>query len=315
MENKNEFDILIIGGGPGGLSSGLYAGRNLLKTAVIESGIVGGKILLTEKIENCLGFSNVTPSELKKRFYEHCLEFGAEFIKDEIIAVEFCNNVKRLVGKSGEEYFSKSVIIATGSGPKRLGVKGELEYIGKGVSYCAICDAPFFKEMEVVVVGSGDSAIEEALHLSKFARNVTIIVMHDENILDCNRKSKKVATDNRKISFAWNSEIKEIKGDENFVKSIVVENNKTGEKTEKEVDGVFIFIGNIPKTEIFAEAVELNQDGYIITNEFMQTNLEGVYAVGDVKEKGIRQIITAVADGAVAATFAEKYIGDNFNKN
>lgn len=302
------FDVLIIGGGPSGLSSGLYAGRNLLKTAIIEKSVIGGQMRLTKKIENYLGFVEVDTKELVEKFYNHCLEFGTNFIKDEIIRVDFTKDIKKVVGKSGEEYFSKTVIISTGTISRKLDILGVKEYLGKGISYCATCDAPFFKNMEVIVVGSGDSAIEEAMHISKFAKKVTIIVIHDENILDCNKKSGQKAMRNPKIDFLWNAELEEIKGNEYFVQSCVIKNNKTFEKFEKNVDGIFFFVGSVPKTEIFKDEIGLNRDGYIITNDCMETNIEGVFAVGDVREKNTRQVITAVSDGAIASIHAEKYI-------
>jgi len=304
------YDILIVGGGPAGLSAGIYGSRARLKTAVIEKGRVGGQVATTEEIENYPGFyKDVTGRGLMDIFAAHANHFGTEIIKGVAEDVELDSPVKRVITKSGEVYQSHAVILCPGAEPRSLNIKGEGKLRGKGVSYCATCDADFFEDLDIVVVGNGDAAIEEAIYLTKFANEVTIIVIHDEGILDCNKASAEKAFKNGKIKWIWSSVLEEILGDE-LVEEVVIKNIKTGELTHKEVNGVFFFVGTVPKTEFLAGKVELNNQGYIITNDLMETNLEGVYAAGDARNKYLRQVVTAAADGAIAAVAAEKYLAE-----
>ncbi|HHT62885.1 MAG TPA: thioredoxin-disulfide reductase [Clostridia bacterium] len=304
------YDLIIVGGGPAGLSAGVYGSRSRLKTAILQKGKPGGQAATTQDLENYPGFSRgTTGPALMEAMADHAQSFGTEIIREEVVDLELDGEVKVLNGKSGKEYLAKTVILAPGAEPRSLNIKGERALRGKGVSYCATCDADFFEELDVVVVGNGDAAVEEAMYLTKFAETVTIIVIHDEGVLDCNKASAELAFANPKIKWIWNSVLTEIKGD-GLVESVMIKNIKTGEITEMETNGVFFFVGTVPKTEILKGKVELNEQGYIITNELMETSVPGVYAAGDARMKYLRQVITAASDGAIAAVAAEKYLAE-----
>ncbi|HQD20177.1 MAG: thioredoxin-disulfide reductase [Bacillota bacterium] len=308
----NSYDLIIIGAGPAGLAAGIYASRSKLNTLVIEKGVIGGQAATTEEMENYPGFyQGVTGPQLTEHMHEHAEHFGCKFVKDEVVDLDLAGYEKVIVTKNGR-YTAKAVIIATGAEPRVLGVKGEKELKGKGVSYCATCDADFYEDLDVVVLGNGDAAIEEAIYLTRFAAKVSIIVIHDEGILDATKVIQERAFRNEKIEFIWNSTLEEIKGD-GIVEAVAVKNIKTGEVTELETNGVFIFVGTVPKTEMLKGKVELDQRGYIPTSEIMETNVDGVYAVGDVRVKYLRQVVTAAADGAIAAVAAEKYLQEEEN--
>jgi len=302
------YDLLIVGGGPGGLTAGMYGSRGRLKTAVIEKGRPGGQAATTMEMENYPGFFRHTSGpQVMDEFLAHAKHFGTEVFKGQVVDVSLEGEIKTVKTKAGDVYSGKTVIFSPGSQPRTLGVKGEGTLRGKGVSYCATCDADFFEELDVVVLGNGDAAIEEAMYLTKFAETVTVIVIHDEGILDCNKKSAEKAKENPKIKWVWNSTVAEIKGEE-LVEGVVLKNMKTGELTDMETNGVFVFIGSVPNTEFLKDKIELNKQGYIITNDRMETNVPGVYAVGDAREKYLRQVVTAAADGAIAAVTAEKFL-------
>ena len=311
----SSYDVIIIGGGPGGLAAGIYAARAKLSTLIIEKSRVGGQAATTEEMENYPGFfQGTTGPQLTQAMYEHARYFGCQFCKDEVVDLELEGWEKVIVTKQGR-YTAKAVIIATGAEPRTLGVKGEAELKGKGVSYCATCDADFFEDLEVVVVGNGDAAIEEAIYLTRFAAKVTIVVIHDEGVLDATKIIQERAFANEKIHFVWNSVLEEIKGD-GIVQAVAIKNLKTGAVTELATDGVFIFVGTVPRTEFLRGKLDLDERGYIPTTELMETSVDGVYAVGDVRQKFLRQVVTAAADGAIAAVAAEKYIHEeeNFRK-
>lgn len=304
------YDVIIIGAGPAGLSAGLYAGRARLNTLIIEKEKSGGQITLTTEVDNYPGaLEGETGYSLVERMEKQALGFGAEIVSDEILEVNLEGREKTVKGKKGE-YTGKAVIVATGASSKPLGCPGEKEFTGKGVSYCATCDGAFFEGLEVYVVGGGDAAVEEAMFITKFARKVTII--HRRDSLRAAKSIQEKAFENPKIDFMWNSAIKEIKGD-GLVNSMVVENIKTGEITEITADendgtfGIFVFVGYNPQTKVFEGKLDL-QNGYIKADENMKTNIEGVFAAGDVRTKSLRQVVTAAADGAIAAVQAEKYI-------
>lgn len=303
----NLYDLLVLGGGPAGLAAGMYGARARMKTAIIEKGKPGGQAATTEDLENYPGFGRGTTGPgLTQAMADHAAQFGAEFIKDAIMSLDLTSSPKKVVGRKGE-YYGKSVIYALGAEPRLLKAPGEGKLRGKGVSYCATCDADLFEELDVVVVGSGDAAIEEAEYLTKFAENVTVIVVHEEGKVDANRVSAERAFRNPKLKWVWNSTVKSINGDE-LVESVTLKNIKTGQESDYPTNGVFIFIGTTPITELIQNQITCNPYGYIITDEKMATNLEGVFAAGDVREKYLRQVITAAADGAVAAVAAEKYV-------
>jgi thioredoxin reductase (NADPH) len=304
------YDIIIIGAGPAGLAAAIYAGRARMSTLLIEKDADGGQIVITHEIENYPGgIEHETGPSLVNRMVEQARKFGAEKASDVITDVELEGDIKVLKG-SKAEYRGKTVIIATGAMPRPIGCPGEKEFIGKGVSYCATCDANFFEDFEVYVVGGGDSAIEEAMYLAKFARKVTIVHRRDE--LRAAKSIQEKAFANPKIEYMWDSVVVELKGD-GILNSMIVENTKTGEKREIVADeedgtfGVFVFVGFLPNSGIFKGKVKMDGD-YIITDEDCKTDIPGVFAAGDIRVKSLRQVVTAAADGAIAATQAEKYI-------
>ena len=301
------YDVIVIGAGPAGLSAGIYSGRSRLSTLIIEKSKAGGQAAITSEIENYPGGdAEETGPSLIAKMVKQAERFGVERVADEITGVDFSGPEKKLTGRKGE-YSGKTVIVASGAFPRPIGCPGEQEFTGKGVSYCATCDADFFEELDVAVIGSGDSAIEEALYLTKFAESVAIIVIHDEGVLDCNRRSAEKALAHPKLKWVWNATLEEIVGDE-MVESAIVKNIRTGERQTLDVNGVFVFVGMQPKTEFLKGKIELDQWGYIPTSDKMETNIPGVYAVGDVRAKYLRQVVTAAADGAIAAVAAEKFL-------
>lgn len=308
------YDVIIIGGGPAGLAAGLYAARSRLSTLIIEKSVDGGQIASTAEVENYPGsVHDATGPSLVARMVEQAIGFGAEKISDEIIEVDFSDKIKKIKSKNAE-YQGKTVIIATGAVPRPIGCPGERELTGRGVSYCATCDGPFFQDLEVFVMGGGDSAVEEAIYLSKFAKKVTIIHRRDE--LRAAKSIQEKAFANPKIDFMWDSVITEFKG-EGMLESFKVKNVKTDEEKEILPDeddgafGVFVYVGHLPSTKTFDNIIDMER-GYIKTNENMETNIPGVYAAGDNRVKLLRQVVTAAADGAIAAVQAEKYIEENF---
>lgn len=308
------YDVVIIGAGPAGLSAGLYAARARLNTLIIEKENAGGQIATTDEVANYPGsIENATGPSLVARMVEQAEGFGAVRVSDTITSVDFSEKIKVLKGEK-QEYQAKSVIIATGATPKPIGCPGEKELTGRGVSYCATCDGPFFEDLEVYVIGGGDSAVEEAMFLTKFARKVTIVHRRDE--LRAAKSIQEKAFKNEKIDFMWNTVVTEVKG-EGLLESMVVKNLKTNEEKEIFADendgtfGIFVFVGYNPATELFNGLVDM-ENGYIITDDNMKTNIPGVFAAGDNRVKSLRQVVTATSDGAIAAVQAEKYIEENF---
>jgi len=302
------YDILIIGAGPGGLTAGIYGSRGRLKTAILEKGRPGGQAATTMEMENYPGFyENATGPGVMDQFLAHAKHFGTVMLKGQATDLNLEGPVKTVTTKTGETYKARSIILSPGALPRTLGVKGEGPLRGKGVSYCATCDADFFEELDVVVVGNGDAAIEEAIYLTKFAETVTVIVLHNEGVLDCNKMSAEKAMKNPKIKWVWNSVLEEICGEE-LVEAVKVKNIKTGDISTMEINGVFVFIGTVPNTDFLQGKVALDKQDYIITNDRMETNIPGVYAVGDARAKYLRQVVTAAADGAIAAVSAERYL-------
>lgn len=304
------YDIVIIGAGPAGLAAGLYAGRSKMKTLIIEKAKAGGQIVITEEVENYPGsIENATGPTLISRMVKQVDEFGAERVIDTVKSVETEGEYKLVVG-SQATYKAKSVIVASGAKPKTLGCPGEKEFTGKGVSYCATCDAAFFEDFEVFVVGGGDSAVEEAIYLSRFARKVTIL--YRKGVFRAAKSLADKALNNEKIEVKWFTEVKEIAGD-GIVQEMTLFNNQTGEEEIIKADeddgmfGVFMFVGYEPQTQIYEGLLEM-EHGYIVTDTEMRTNVDGIFAAGDCRVKSLRQVVTACADGAIAATQAEKYI-------
>lgn len=311
------YDLIIIGAGPGGLAAGLYGARAKMDTLIIEKDKTGGQISTTEEVANYPGsIPDASGPTLVARMVEQVEEFGAQKVKDNILEVDFSKDIKVLKGEK-DVYKAKAVIVATGASPRKLDVPGEKELTGKGVSYCATCDADFFTDMQVFVVGGGDSAVEEALFLTKFAKQVTIV--HRRDSLRAAKSIQEKAFKNPKIDFKWDTAIKEIKGD-GIVESVIFENLKTNEVEEYLADeefgtfGIFVFTGYLPQTDLFKDVLEMDKQGYLITDTKMNSNIKGVFVAGDCRQKTLRQVVTAVADGAIAAVEAEKYVDEHFGE-
>ncbi len=308
------YDVIILGGGPAGLSAGLYAGRSRLKTLLIEKGAPGGQIALSADVENYPGqvLDGETGFTLSARMAEQCARFGVERVTDTIRAVQLDGAEKRLTGGKGE-YRARTLIIATGASPRPIGCENEKEFVGRGVSYCATCDGAFFRGLEVCVAGGGDSAVEEAIFLTRFARQVTVI--HRRDTLRAAKSIQERAFANPKIRFLWDSVVARVDGNE-AVEAVTVRNVRTGETTvlrapeEDGMMGLFGFVGYLPNTELFAGKLEL-ENGYIRTDGDMRTEVPGVFAAGDVRVKSVRQVVTAASDGAIAASQAERFISDS----
>lgn len=303
------YDVIILGGGPAGLSAGLYAGRSRLKTLLLEKGADGGQIALSSDVENYPGqlLEGESGPSLAARMAEQAKKFGVIRCSDAIQSVELTGDIKKLTGAKAS-YYARTVIIAAGSSPKRLGCMNEEKFIGKGISFCATCDAAFFRGLPVYVAGGGDSAVEEALYLTKFAESVTVI--HRRDTLRAAKSIQEKAFQHPKISFLWDSVVERADGSD-LLSTITVRNVKTQETTVAGSDsgliGLFVFIGSNPNSQLFEGILEM-KNGYIVTDENMRTNLPGVFAAGDIRVKSLRQVITAAADGAVAAVQAEHFI-------
>lgn len=306
-----EYDVIIIGGGPAGLTAGLYSARGGMKSLLIEMGMPGGQAANTDMIENYPGFpQGVSGIELMQMFMDQATTFGLEIKMAVAQELDLKNTPKKIVTSEGT-FLAKTVVIASGAVPRALNVPGEEKFRGAGVSYCAVCDGAFFRDKKVVVVGGGDSALEEANYLTKFAKEVVIIHRRDAfraiNVYQDRVKA------NPKITFLLNTVVEEIKG-EKKVEKVVVKNVQTGEIKEVATDGVFIFVGTVPKTDYLQNQITLDERGYVITNNELGCSLPGVFAAGDVRQKTLRQVSTAVGDGAVAAMSAERYITEKLTK-
>ena len=300
---KKIFDVVILGGGPAGFSAAIYAARGAVSTAIVDVNMLGGQPSNYLELENYPGFQLVGGYDLMEKFEEHADKFGVKkFPMQEIEKVDLAQ--KKIYTKE-YEFSAKSIIIATGAQPQKLGVLGEKEFVGRGVSYCAVCDGAFYKDKIVAVVGGGNSAIEEAMYLTKFAKKVYVI--HRRDKLRADKIIQERAFKNQKIEFIWNSIVFEIQG-ENTVKSILLKDTQTDKISKLDVDGIFPYIGISPNTELFSG--QLNQDkyGFIITDTTMATSVDGVYAIGDVRNTPLRQVVTAASDGAIGATYALRYI-------
>ena len=297
----------IIGAGPAGMTAALYAARSNLKVALIEGGLPGGQMNNTSDIENYPGYANISGPELAEKMFEPLENLGVEHLYGLVENIEDHGDVKKVI-TDDEEFETRTVIVATGSKHRLLGVPGEEELNSRGVSYCAVCDGAFFRDQDLLVVGGGDSAVEEAIFLTQFAKSVTIVHRRDE------LRAQKVLQDrafaNEKINFIWDSVVKEIKG-ENRVESIVIENVKTNQVTEHAFGGVFIYVGLDPVSDFTKDLQIQDESGWIVTDDHMKTRVAGVFAVGDVRQKDLRQVTTAVGDGAIAGQEAYKYITEH----
>ncbi|MDI3533664.1 MAG: thioredoxin reductase [Thermosediminibacterales bacterium] len=297
--------MIIVGGGPAGLAAGIYSARAKMKTLLIEKGLIGGQAATTSEIENYPGFpESVGGPELCELMEKQAKKFNIDIRTEEFKNLSISDKLK-LVETSKGTYQASAVILAMGAEPKKLGVKGEDEFRGAGVSYCATCDGFFYNGKKVMVVGGGDTAVEEALFLTKFAEKV--FVVHRRDQLRATKILQERAFSNKKIEIIWNSVVKRIEGS-NKVERVVMENVKTKQEKTVEVDGVFMAIGYTPTSDAIKKIINTDEAGYVITDEEMRTNIRGVYAVGDIRKKPLRQVITAVSDGAVAAVSASKYV-------
>ena len=302
---NKEYEVIIIGGGPAGLSAGLYASRARLGSLLIERGLVGGQIVNAERVENYPGFpEGISGLELTQLMHQQATKYELETLLAEATGIELKEGQK-VVKTTEANFIAKAVIIAGGSERDKLGIPGEKEFTGKGVSYCATCDAAFFKEQPVAVVGGGDAAITEALHLTQFASR--IIVIHRRHQLRASRILQEKAFAEPKIEFRWNTTVEEIKG-EDVVKRLSLCNVITGEKSTSDVAGIFVSIGFKPNTAYLKEIIPLDTTGHITTNEKMETQIPGIFAAGDIRYNSVRQAVTAAGDGVTAAIYAERFI-------
>lgn len=305
MTEEKIYDVIIIGAGPAGMTSAVYTSRANLSTLMIERGMPGGQMANTEEVENYPGFDHILGPELSTKMFEHAKKFGAEYaygdVKEVIDGKEY-----KTVNAGSKSYKGRTVIISSGAEYKKIGVPGEKELGGRGVSYCAVCDGAFFKNKELVVVGGGDSAVEEGVYLTRFASKVTIVHRRDE--LRAQKILQDRAFDNDKIDFIWSHTVKEINEKDGKVGSVTLVSTKDGEEQEFKTDGVFIYVGMLPLTKPFLNLGITNDMGYIETNERMETKIPGIFAAGDIREKTLRQIVTATGDGSIAAQSAQHYV-------
>lgn len=311
MTEPHLYDLIVVGAGPAGLSAGLYAGRATLDTLILEGDTVGGQVTTTSIVYNYPAVEKVDGTTLMNKMQQQVADFGVEIKHDQVASYDLNGEVKVVTGQSGQEYHARSVIIATGANPKKVGFPGEDEFRGRGIAYCSTCDGELFTGLQIFVVGGGYAAAEEADYLSRFGKHVTVLVRGDH--FTCPPLTADRALNNPKVSVEYNTEVKRVDGDD-YLTSATLVNNKTGKETVYHVDdgdntfGMFIYIGTQPATKELAGSVDLDKAGYIKTDEECATNVDGVYAAGDVIVKPLRQIITAASDGATAATAAEKYI-------
>lgn len=305
-ENTTDiYDVIIVGSGPAGMTAAIYTGRSLLKTLLLEKIGSGGQAALTELIENYPGFPHgINGYELSQRMEEQAKNFGASFEYADVQKITRDDKGLFHVHTESREFLSKTVIIATGASPKKLGIPNEEKFIGRGISFCATCDASFYRDKVVAVIGGGDSAVEEGMYLTKFAKKVYLIHRRDQ--LRAAKIVQERAFKTPGMEFIWNTIVEEVKG-ENFLEAIKLKNVKTGETSWLEVSGMFLYIGLYPNTS-FLEGVNCDEQGYILTDEMMRTNIPGLFAAGDCRHTPLRQVITAASDGAIAAYAVEKYL-------
>jgi thioredoxin reductase (NADPH) len=306
MAQSDLYDLIIIGGGPGGLSAAIYAMRAAMKTVLVEKGITGGQVTMSDEVENYPGFTHISGAELSMKFTQHAQSYDLEVISQEVTALDPGMDYHTVKLANGELLKAHAVVLATGGSPKKLDVPGEREFYGKGVSYCATCDGFFFRGKTVVVVGGGDSAAEEALYLAKLCKKVYIAHRRDE--LRASKILQQRIFDDCNIEMLWNTVVTDIKAGSDGVERVGLKDTVTADTRELEVDGVFIFIGFIPNNELVPAGTRMNADGMVVTDERCQTNSPGVYVIGDLREKFARQIVLSAADGCTAALAAAYFV-------
>ena len=310
-KKKTKFDVVIIGAGPSGYTAGIYCSRAGYDTLILSGILPGGQLVNTTEVENYPGFENsIMGPDLMIDMRKQSQKMGTTIIDDEVVDVDFSRKPFKVLTAS-EEYEGRAVIIATGANPRKMGLKGEETFAGKGVSYCATCDGPFFRNQEIVVVGGGDSAIEEATFLTKFA--TTVHIVHRRGELRASKVMQERALNNEKIKFHWDSAVIDIKGDQK-VQQAVLKNLKTNEETTLEIGGLFVAIGHTPNTKIFEKEIDLDDQGYVVLKNNTHTNVEGIFAAGDVHDRTYRQAITAASFGCMAAIDVDKYISESTEK-
>ncbi|OCA84727.1 thioredoxin-disulfide reductase [Pradoshia sp. D12] len=305
MSEEKIYDVIIIGAGPAGMTAAVYTSRANLSTLMLERGIPGGQMANTEEVENYPGYETILGPDLSTKMFEHAKKFGAEYAYGEVKQIIDGKEYKTIDAGS-KQYKTRTIIIATGAEYKKIGVPGEKELGGRGVSYCAVCDGAFFKNKELFVIGGGDSAVEEGVYLTRFASKVTIVHRRDE--LRAQKILQQRAFENEKVDFIWNTTLKSINEKDGKVGSVTLISTVDGTEREYPADGVFIYIGMLPLTKPFQTIGITNQAGYIETNDRMETKIPGIFAAGDVREKNLRQIVTATGDGSIAAQSAQHYV-------
>ncbi|CAM3179614.1 thioredoxin-disulfide reductase [Filibacter tadaridae] len=305
MINEKIYDVIIIGAGPAGMTAAVYTSRGNLSTLMLERGVPGGQMANTEEIENYPGFESILGPDLSTKMFDHAKRFGAEYAYGDVTEIIDGRSYKTIVA-GGKEYKARAIIITTGAEYKKMGIPGETELTGRGVSYCAVCDGAFFKGKDVVVIGGGDSAVEEGSYLTRFADKVTIVHRREE------LRAQKIIQDrafaNDKIDFIWNTTVKQVNAENGKVGSVTLVSTVDGTEKEFETDGMFVYIGMDPLTTPFEKLGILDENGYVKTNDIMETSVPGIYAAGDVREKLLRQVVTATGDGSIAAQAVQKYI-------
>jgi thioredoxin reductase (NADPH) len=299
------YDVIIAGAGPGGMTAAVYTSRGGQSTLMIERGVPGGQMANTEEVENYPGYEHILGPELSTKMFDHAKKFGAEYAYGDIKEIIDGKEYKTVIAGS-KQYKARAVIISTGAEYKKIGVPGEKELGGRGVSYCAVCDGAFFKGKNLFVIGGGDSAVEEGVYLTRFADKVTIVHRRDE--LRAQQILQQRAFDNEKVDFIWSHTLKQINEKDGKVGSVTLVSTETGEEQELQADGVFVYVGMLPLSKPFENLGITNENGYIVTNEKMETKVPGIFAAGDIREKTLRQIVTATGDGSIAAQSAQHYI-------
>ncbi len=306
MSINETYEVIIVGGGPAGLAAGLYCERAALRTVLFEKGLLGGQIAISKEVENYPGVEGITGFDLAEKLVHHAQSFGLPVIQQEVAAVSAGSDLHSVRLANGDQFYTTALILAAGGSVRKLGIPGEAEYLGIGVSYCATCDGFFFRDKTVVVVGGGDTAVEEALYLSKITRKVYLV--HRGNALRASKILQSRLMSEPRLEIIWNTIITEIKGNRSTVGAVSFENSKTGERGELQTDGIFIFIGYSPNNQLIPPSVRMNERGFVITDEKCATSVPGIFAVGDLRQKFANQIVVAAADGCIAALAAAHYV-------